>query len=188
MNAALVREVQAAGVDDTALGGAVSVGFQYNFVNRVADAFDFERPKGEALVKLAHALNMGSRVLKGAPSRVPFIVGADGVKRPEEVEAGRVRIVSAPGLTSPDLRRAVDAFVAGRWGVTRADAGAVPQVLEPYLSKLATAAYTITDDDVAALRAAGFVDEAIYELTMVGSMSAALIGVEAVCEARWGAT
>lgn len=117
---------------------------------------------------------------------MPFVVGADGVRRPEEVEAGRLRLLSAPGLTRPELRRAVDAFVARKWDATRPEAGAVPEVLQPFLSKLALAAYKITDDDVGALRASGPVEEAIYELTMVGAMSAALVGVDAVYEARWG--
>ncbi|MBL8924474.1 MAG: hypothetical protein JNJ54_36835 [Myxococcaceae bacterium] len=182
----LVRAVQGAGIDDTALRGLMNVGFHYNLINRVADAFDFERPKGAALVKLAKALNLASRFVKGAPARVPFVVGADGVRRPEEAEAGRLRLLSAPGVTSPDLRRAVDAFVAQKWGVTRPGAGVVPEALQPFLSKLATAAYRMTDDDVAGLRTAGFGDEAIYELTIVGAMSAALIGLDAVYEARWG--
>jgi alkylhydroperoxidase family enzyme len=183
---ALVRSLQATGIDDTALRGVANSGFHYNLINRVADAFDFERPEGVARERLAHALDLASRLVKGPAARVPFVVGADGVRRPEEVEAGRIRLLSAPGLTNPDLRRAVDGFVAQRWGVTRADAGPVAEGLQPYLTKLATAAYKITDDDLAGLRAAGLVDEAIYELTIVGAMSAALIGLEAVYEARWG--
>lgn len=173
---ALVRSLQATGIDETALRGVANSGF-HDKLNASATRFDFERPEGAARERLAHALDLASRLVKGPAARVPFVVGADGVRRPEEVEAG---------LTTPDLRRAVDGFVAQRWGVTRADAGPVAEGLQPYLTKLATAAYKITDDDLAGLRAAGLVDEAIYELTIVGAMSAALIGLEAVYEARWG--
>ena len=38
--------------------------------------------------------------------------------------------------------------------------------------------YRITDEDVDKLRDAGYTDEMIYELTMVGSIAAALIGLE----------
>lgn len=175
------------GLDDEGLRWAASVGFQYNFINRVADAFDFELPDDRGRRRLASVLNFASKVVRGPPADASWTVGADGALRPVEVERGRVRLLSAPGLTTVELRRSVDAFVAREWGVVRAGASPVPQPLEPYLRKLAKAAYRITDADVEALRAAGFDDERIYELTMVGAMSAALVGLEAVYEACYGA-
>lgn len=186
IDAALLAEVQRAGVDDLALVGVTSVTFQFNFINRVADAFDFEIPNEAQKVRLAKLLKRAGVFLRGAPERVPFVKGEGEVLRPESLEKGRARLLSAPGVVDPSVRRAAEAFVAKEWGVARAGAALIDAVWTSYLRKLARAAYTIVDEDLDALRSNGFTDEMIYEVTMAGAAGVAMLGVEAVWRARYG--
>lgn len=75
-----------------------------------------------------------------------------------------------------DLRRAIYESQAQTDTALRRAAGArgeVPAALAAYLDKVHAAAYSITDDDVAALRAAGYDDDAIFELTVAAAVGAA---------------
>lgn len=184
----LLDDARRAGVDDVALQGVTSITFQFNFMNRVADAFDFERPNAAQALKLAKLLNRASSLFQGTPERVPFVVGEDGVLRPEALEKGRQRLLRVPGVVEPSVRRAAEAFVTRAWGVERKGAPALEPVWEPYLSKLAKHAFRIVDDDLEALRGKGFTNEMIYEVTIAGCVGAALVGVEAVLRARFGAS
>jgi hypothetical protein len=61
-----------------------------------------------------------------------------------------------------------------------------PSDLETYLKKLSLYAYRITDEDFDTLRDAGYSDEMLYEITIVGSIGAALVGLEKLYEALYG--
>ena len=50
----------------------------------------------------------------------------------------------------------------------------VPPELTPYADKVARHAYRITDSDIAALRDAGYDDDAIYEITVAVALGAGL--------------
>jgi alkylhydroperoxidase family enzyme len=83
------------------------------------------------------------------------------------------RVLRGPGTATPDVRRA--AF--DNAGVTRARA---------LVDKVARCAWTITDDDVAAVKGAGLSDDQIFELTVCAAigqatrqLDAALAAVEA---------
>ena len=69
---------------------------------------------------------------------------------------------SAPGTTSGEVRQAV---------VRR---GSLPPPLAAYVDKVALHAYTVTDDDVAALQRAGYSDDAVFEITVAAAVGAAL--------------
>jgi alkylhydroperoxidase family enzyme len=71
------------------------------------------------------------------------------------------RILSGPGETSPALRAAAAAN------------GEVPPDLAAYIDKIHRHAYRITDEDVAAVRAAGRSEDAIVELTWAAAAGAA---------------
>jgi hypothetical protein len=49
-----------------------------------------------------------------------------------------------------------------------------PAVMRPYLEKVGRAAYEITDDDVAALKAAGLDEDEIFEQTVAAAVAAGL--------------
>lgn len=77
------------------------------------------------------------------------------------------------GHSPPELRARAGAFVKG--ALEGADGGdAVPENLRAYLRKLAKYAYRITDEDVAALRSAGYCEDQIFELTAAGALAAGL--------------
>jgi len=59
----------------------------------------------------------------------------------------------------------------------RATAASFPQapmVMAPYLDKVRSGAYTVTDDDVEALRAAGLTEDEIFEQTVAAAVAEGL--------------
>lgn len=182
LDSSFVQELKKDGLGDISIREAANVSFHYNLINRVADAFDFPVPRGIQKARLATMLNTTGRLLKGGYADTVWVRAADGTIRPTEVERGRQHLLSADGVTNPELRLGVEAFVAAQWGVSRPEAPAVPGELVPYLKKLALHAYRIIDDDTDALRGAGYSDEAVYEITIVGAFGTALIGLEKLFE------
>lgn len=73
----------------------------------------------------------------------------------------RRAVLDVAATTSADLRRAA------------ATRGELPASLAAYVDKIHDAAYAITDDDVAALKAAGHDDDAIFEITVAAAIGAA---------------
>lgn len=71
-------------------------------------------------------------------------------------------VLDGPGVTAAALRQAV----AGQ--------GTVPAELAGFADKVRRHAYKITDEDIAALRAAGKSDDEIFELTIATAVGVAL--------------
>lgn len=186
IDAAFVEGLRADGLDDAAIRSAANTGFHFNLINRVADAFDFTLPTGKAKQTLARVLNLAGKTLKGPPEDEIWTRGEDGRIRPSELELAREHMYAATGETSTQLRLAIEGFVFARWGDARPDAPALPADLEGYLGKLALHAYRIVDEDLDALREAGYSKDAIYEITIVGSFAAGLVGIEHLFEAMYG--
>jgi alkylhydroperoxidase family enzyme len=84
----------------------------------------------------------------------------------EAVERVAEAILETPGDAELELRRAVEAYAAGR-------EAELPEHLRPYVDKVARNAYKVTDADVDALRANGYSDDAIFELTLAAALGAA---------------
>jgi len=113
------------------------------------------------------------------------------------------RVLSTPGHTSSDLRRAVLARAARLGGTSSLalrssppDPLSVPErgdsrhpsfplsrrergpegedALTAYLDKVARHAYKVTDEDLAALQRAGHSDDALFEVTVSAALGAAL--------------
>jgi alkylhydroperoxidase family enzyme len=86
-------------------------------------------------------------------------------------EAFRNRLIAAvlhtPGDTPEAVRRAAFEHAGG----TR---DGVPPALTHYVDTVAGHAYRVTDADVAALQAAGFSDDSIFEITVATAVGAAL--------------
>jgi hypothetical protein len=59
----------------------------------------------------------------------------------------------------------------------------VPPDFETYLAKVRTGAYTVTDADVDALKAAGHSEDEIFEQTVSAAVAAGLLRLEAGLEA-----
>ena len=74
----------------------------------------------------------------------------------------RRRVLDGRGELDAAIRRA--AF----------EGGAVPPALDAYVTKVRECAYKVTDTDVAKIRAAGWSEERIFELTIATALGAAL--------------
>jgi len=175
-----IAELRSTGLDTLAIQEAANVGFHYNLIDRVADAFEFPVPQGVQQERLAKMLNITGRILRGKPAQESWIQSGDGRIRPPEVEKGREHLLEVDGDTDPGLRRAVEAFVTRQWGWERKAAPDLPSELEGYLKKLSLYAYKIIDEDIESLLKQGYTDDMVYEVTLVGAVSAALVGLEAV--------
>jgi len=87
-------------------------------------------------------------------------------------------VLNSSGASDPTVRRAVEARAAAIGGRASATTSAVPQALAPYVDKVAGRAYTVTDEDVAALRQAGYSEDAIFEITISAALGAAMARLE----------
>jgi len=83
-------------------------------------------------------------------------------------------ILESPGETSAELRRAVEARAAQLSGRTSAPAEQVPPDLQRYIDKVALHAYKITDQDIKTLQAAGYSEDALFELTLSAALGAGM--------------
>lgn len=87
-------------------------------------------------------------------------------------------VLNSPGESTPKLRQAVEARSASLSGRASQPAEDVPPMLERYVTKVALHAYKITDEDIDALRAAGYSEETIFELTVSAALGAGMARLE----------
>jgi alkylhydroperoxidase family enzyme len=83
-----------------------------------------------------------------------------------------------PGSCEPALRQAVEAYAARQSGAADLPAPELPADLVAYVDKVTRHAYQITDDDVCGLKAAGYSEDAIFEITLCASLGAGLARLE----------
>jgi hypothetical protein len=83
-------------------------------------------------------------------------------------------VLGAPGATEVPLRQAVASRVAAGAAGRSPSATDIPVALRMYVDKVARHAYQVTDDDVDALRRAGYSEDAIFEITTSVALGAAL--------------
>jgi alkylhydroperoxidase family enzyme len=86
----------------------------------------------------------------------------------EFVERLKSSVLDSPAHTSPVVRRAV-AFGPGTQ---------VPEALRSYADKVALHAYRVTDEDVDALKRAGYTEDQIFEVTAAAAVGAAVRRLE----------
>lgn len=84
------------------------------------------------------------------------------------VDALRTATLDSPARLAPAVRAAI----------ARQDRDAIPAALRTYVEKVALHASTVTDADVAALKAAGFTEDEIFEATGAAAVGAALSRLE----------
>ena len=77
-------------------------------------------------------------------------------------------VLTQPGHTPPELRRAVLEQAAGSGGRN------LPPALAQYVNTVARHAYKVTDEDVSRLQQAGHSDDALFEVTVSAALGAAL--------------
>ena len=87
-------------------------------------------------------------------------------------------VLHTPGETDPELRAAVEAYAASLGG-REGTVPELPEVLRPYVEKVARQAYKVVDADVDRLRDAGYSEDAIFELTLAAALGAAQVRLEA---------
>ncbi|MGH7481994.1 MAG: hypothetical protein ACRELV_07550 [Longimicrobiales bacterium] len=86
----------------------------------------------------------------------------------EVVRRLRQAVLAGAGITDVSMRAAVEARAAG-------DAAApevLPDLVRSFVDKVARHAYRVTDEDVATLRAAGYSEDAIFELAVSAAVGA----------------
>jgi alkylhydroperoxidase family enzyme len=87
-------------------------------------------------------------------------------------------VLNSPGDTDVTTRRAVEEYCARLSGSSTRTAGDIPTDLANYLNKLALHAYKTTDEDIQALRQAGYSEDAIFEITLSAALGAGLARLE----------
>jgi alkylhydroperoxidase family enzyme len=94
----------------------------------------------------------------------------------EEVSRLEASVLAGPGATAPALRRAV-AERARRLAVGEASPP-IAEELTPYVDKVALHAYKVLDEDVEALKRAGYSEDEIFEITVAVALGSALERLE----------
>lgn len=186
IDAAFIDELREDDLDTAALTAAAAIGFHFNLLNRLADAFDFVVPNATQKAKMARLLDLGGRHLGASAHPDGWIEGDDARLRPPPIATMRNDILTNEGVTDVEVRRQADRFVREQWGLFEKGTTMVPAVQRHYLGKLARHAYRIVDEDLDALRRSGLSDEAIFELTVAGAVAGASIGLEQVFGALFG--
>ncbi len=77
-------------------------------------------------------------------------------------------VLRSPGATAPALREAIFA----------GEAAGIPSDIAAYVDTVKRHAYRVTDQDVEALKQAGYSEDAIFEATGAAALGAALMRLE----------
>jgi hypothetical protein len=105
------------------------------------------------------------------------LAGERSEAKPAEVRRVAETVLNGPGETPNNLRRSIEARAARLGGGERKEAS-VPSELESYVHKVARYAYKVTDDDVEELKARGYSEDEIFEITISAALGAGLVRME----------
>lgn len=75
------------------------------------------------------------------------------------------------GVTSPDLRRAIESYAANL-SAGRQEAPIFPPELEAYVRKVTLYAYKVTDEDIASLKELNYTEDDLFEITISAALGA----------------
>lgn len=97
------------------------------------------------------------------------------ISKHEDLMAQLVSAVyQGKGVTDQALRGAIKAAVAPGSDELEVGDSVIPAVLRPYLHKVGRHAYKVTDRDMEDLKAEGYSEDAIFELTVSAAVGAGL--------------
>lgn len=157
--AAHFERTLAAGLERDALEDAIAVGSTFACITRVADGLGFPAPG-------ARSRTMATRRLLGGYGAPP--VERSGTRRYAEVWARLCKaVLTTPGHAELALREQLFAWVERDARSGDASLDELPPALHVLVRKGSRNAYTITDEDIAALRGAGWHEGAVFELLVV---------------------
>jgi alkylhydroperoxidase family enzyme len=149
-----------AGLPRPAVIEALRVNLVWNIVNRLANAFGFVLRDGQ--------LESGTRSLHRFGYRFPGFLIAEGRHTDLGDAAQNLRhaVLEAPGTTDKATRSA--ALLGDE----------LPEPLQSYAANVRDASSKITDADLDELKAAGYSEDAIFEVTAAAAIGAALRGYD----------
>jgi alkylhydroperoxidase family enzyme len=87
-------------------------------------------------------------------------------------------VLTNSGDTDPSVRQAVEALSARTSGDSISQSDTIPPELIGYIKKIALHAYKTTDEDIEALRKAGYSEDAIFEITLSAALGAGMARLE----------
>jgi hypothetical protein len=87
-------------------------------------------------------------------------------------------ILTSPGETDPTLRRAIEEQSAQWSSSSPRQVEQFPPELVTYVKKVALYAYKTTEEDIEALRKAGYDEDAIFEITLSSALGAGMTRLE----------
>ena len=87
-------------------------------------------------------------------------------------------VLTSDGDTDPSVRRAVESLSAQMGGRSTNQTDVIPPELISYVKKIALHAYKTTDEDIEALRNAGYSEDAIFEITLSAALGAGMARLE----------
>jgi alkylhydroperoxidase family enzyme len=96
---------------------------------------------------------------------------------PPKVQKLVDNVLRSPAQCTPQLRQDVEGFAAACSGADRAP-NPLPEDLRPYLEKVTRYAYKVTDKDVVRLKAAGYSEDELFELTVCAALGSGLARLE----------
>lgn len=96
---------------------------------------------------------------------------------PSKVQKAVDALLTSPGVCTPELRQAVEAYAARLCG-GRGETPEIPADLTEYVRKVALYAYKTTSEDIQRLKEAGYSEDAIFEITLCVGMGAGLARLE----------
>ena len=97
-------------------------------------------------------------------------------------------VLNSPGETDPALRRAIAEQSAQLSLRSPQLVDRVPPALVAYVKKVALYAYKTTEEDIEALRRAGYTEDAIFEISLSAALGAGMTRLERGLAAMKGDT
>jgi alkylhydroperoxidase family enzyme len=159
------ERMREAGHDRVAMEDAVAVGTMFACITRVADSLGFAYPN-------AGTQAMTARRLLGA-GYAPVPAELRGDRRFAEAWSSLAQAVqTTPGHAEPELRQRVFAWIDRDARRADADLDELPRELQGLVRKASRNAYTITDEDIAALLGQGWHEGAVFEIVVAIAASA----------------
>lgn len=96
---------------------------------------------------------------------------------PMQVRKLRDKLFTGTGSITPVERQQIEAYAA-RLGGAQRDPATLPAAIQPYVDKVAKHAYKVTDHDIEQLKAAGYSEDAIFEITVSATLGASSARLE----------